>query len=129
MRYYIIHIKLGWELRPSKKQVAHGCGGLLGCGVASAASQNRSQVMLWKSKGMKFSKCYICCCYVVFISLSFQTPNFSLCLRELKKKSLRVLKKHKPNAIILALKWTDSLGNRLIVWMERRPSLEQFLIC
>jgi len=27
------------------------------------------------------------------------------------------------------LKWTDSLGNRLIVWMERRPSLEQFLIC
>ena len=28
-------------LKPSKKQVAHGCGGLLGCGVASAASQNR----------------------------------------------------------------------------------------
>ena len=33
-------------LRPSKKQVARGCGQLLGCGVASTASQNRLQVML-----------------------------------------------------------------------------------
>jgi len=32
-------------------QVAHGCRcrGILGCGVAGAATQNRSQVMLWQS--------------------------------------------------------------------------------
>ena len=36
-------------MRHSKKKVARvcGCGGLLSCAVASAASQNRSQVMLW----------------------------------------------------------------------------------
>ena len=35
-------------MRPSRKQVASGCGcgGLLSFGVASAASQNRLQVML-----------------------------------------------------------------------------------
>ena len=39
MRYYDKLIKL----RPSKKQVARGCGcgGVLGCGVAGAATQNR----------------------------------------------------------------------------------------
>ena len=46
MRYYVYIIKL--RLQPSKKQVAHGCGceGLLSCGVAGVATQNRLQVIL-----------------------------------------------------------------------------------
>ena len=42
------------KLRPSKKQVARSCkcGWPLGCGVASAVSQNRSQVMLWFLDGI-----------------------------------------------------------------------------
>ena len=34
-------------LQPSKKQNARGCGGILGCGVAGATTQNRLPVMLW----------------------------------------------------------------------------------
>jgi hypothetical protein len=36
-------------LRPSKMRVVRGCGcgGILGCGVVGAATQIRSQVMLW----------------------------------------------------------------------------------
>jgi hypothetical protein len=40
MRYYINLIKLRLRFA-SKMQVVRGCGGILGCGVAGAATQNR----------------------------------------------------------------------------------------
>ena len=43
----LLLIMLRLRVATIKKQVARGCGMLLSCGVASAASQNRSQVMLW----------------------------------------------------------------------------------
>ena len=76
------------EFRPSKKQVAGccSCGGLLGCRVAPVASQNRSQVIYFRS--------WFPDCFFIYFTLQFQGVILTCTVKKplyIKKHSLSLL--------------------------------------